>query len=154
MRSAKGLILILLVFGAVAVWAGENECKAKPDECEKQIRAFLAEKKYLGVTLRMTRWGVVVTSVAPDSPAQRGGLREGDRLIGIGGFDCTNADMTEIKKRLLPPGKDVDLVLTVNRLGDLLRLRVKLVMMPKDQIDKIVQAHLDRSHQNGGDEAN
>jgi len=149
MRSTRSLALILLVFGSLAAVAGENECKAKPEECEKQIRAFLAEKKYLGVTLRMTSWGVVVTSVAPDGPAERGGLREGDRLIGVNGFDCTNADMTEIKKRLLPPGKEVELALLVNRLGEVQRLRVRLSMMPKEQIDQIVQAHLERSHKNG-----
>jgi len=146
MMLRRIIILAALPLIAVVSLAAETHCKAKPEECARQIREFLEGKKYLGVTLVMTRLGPVVKSVAAGSPAFEAGLQAGDRLVGINDFDCTNADMTEIKKRLLPPGREVHLTLLLFRFGELKRLRVRLRQMPEEQIEKIIQAHLRRSH--------
>jgi len=153
MRRAIAVSVLILI-AAAAAFANDQHCKADPKECEKQIRAFLAEKRYLGVTLRLTRWGVVIKSVAPASPAEKGGLLAGDRIIGVNGVDSTDVDMAEIKKRLLPPGKDANLTLMVSRLGDPVRVQVKLSVMPEEQITEIVEAHLARSHADPVDDNN
>lgn len=146
----RALIAAVLPLIASVSFAAEAHCRAKPAECAKQIREFLQDKKYFGATLVMTRLGPVIKSVAAGSPAAQAGVQPGDRLVGINGFDCTNADMTEVKKRLLPPGKEVHLTLLLFRYGELKRLHVQLRKMPEEVIEKIIEAHLRRYHSDSG----
>ena len=43
---------------------------------------------------------VIVALVTPDSPAERAGVKEGDRLSAISGTDITNFSGWELRKKL------------------------------------------------------
>ena len=47
---------------------------------------------YLGVALHSVQGGAIVLGVAPDSPAERGGLLVGDVITAIGGHTVEDAD--------------------------------------------------------------
>lgn len=145
----KFVITILLLAATAAV--AQPHCKAKVRECEEKIRNILANRRYLGVTLVDTRWGTVIKEVMPESPAARAGLRPDDRIIGINNHDATGADPQEVKQLLMPGGRpeELEVWISVWRLGKPIRLKARLSLMPKEKIDKIVERHIETAHNNG-----
>lgn len=147
--TAVLLLAVLLSVITVEVRAGEDDsrCAGTATTCEQQIRKMLSKKRYLGVALENTDWGTVVRRVESESPAEGAGLREGDRIIGVDGYNTERKSPHEIKALLMPyDRKEQPVQLVVVRLGKLVRLDVRMAPMPKAQIDKIVETHLARRH--------
>lgn len=72
----------------------------------------------LGLTLTREAGAVVVTGLAPDSPAFAAGIRKGDRIVGVDGVDTSSDDPEQILARLLTPrGDAIRLVLARERGG-------------------------------------
>ena len=149
------MILLLLSMALLcSVLQAQSKCNVPADECERQIRSMLAGKKYLGfqVVSGANSRGVFVKSVAAESPAEKAGLRPGDRIIMLAGEDLTNAKLSELKKfreRWLSNDKNPDdekVVMTINRIGTYKRLTVHVQKMTKEQIDKVVASHLRSAH--------
>src|SRR5947207_15541036 len=81
-------------------------CNAPAAECERAIRSMASGRRYLGVLVEeLPNGGVRITSMATDSPAQRGGLGEGDRLMVANGHQLVHGDVKEFK-RILSEAKD------------------------------------------------
>jgi S1-C subfamily serine protease len=155
MTAAKRSLLItlcLFTVGAARV-EGQPHCKVAAQQCADQIRQILKSKRYLGVTLGETRWGTVVRSVTPGSPAAAAGLLPGDRIIGINNEDATGADPQQVKQLLMPGGNpaQLDVTIVVVRIGKYHRIRARLGLMPDDKIDKIVEKHLQQAHREDED---
>jgi len=138
--------LVALV-AATAVYADDPKCSASARECELQIRQMLSGRRFLGITIEEQRpGGLVIKSVTSKSPAERYGLREGDRLIALNGKSLTQATPKDFKQILAGAREDGKLWMIIWRRGAYRRVDARLEPYTKEQIDKIVAAHLTQSH--------
>jgi predicted metalloprotease with PDZ domain len=144
-RLASSLLILLLAVPLSARFE-KQLCPLSAKECEKQIREMLSGKRYLGLKLEETRNGLVIKRVVPDSPADRFGLRELDRIISVNGVDCTGANIKTFKQILNRMDEARKLDFTVDRSGFFRSFNVMMEVMSKQQIDQIVAAHLREAH--------
>ena len=68
--------------------------------------------------------GVKVEFPTPGKPAERAGIKKGDRIIGINGLKVTNVQDYMIRLQTLEPGQIV--TVEVNRDGEIIVLLVQL----------------------------
>lgn len=108
---------------------------------------MLSGRRYLGVQLVELKPGLVIKSVINSSPASRAGLKENDRLIAVNGRSVTLASAREFKQILAEARVTGLLWLIVQRRGAYKKIEVRLEPYTKEQIDKIINAHLTRNHQ-------
>ena len=86
-------------------------------------RATRPPRPWLGVLAREVDGTVVIVGTAGDGPARRAGLRRGDVVLAVGGFEVDNlADFYRSLWALGPAG--VEAPLTLNREGDVFDVRV------------------------------
>ena len=143
LRVTRLLAVAILATAAVLV-ADEPRCGATARECEQQIRQMLARSRYLGVQVVQLKPGIVIKSVVPNSPAEKAGLEDGDRLIAVNGRAMTNATVRDFKQVIAEaPGR---LWIIVQHRGAFKKIEVTLRPYSKEQLDKIVNAHLQQSH--------
>jgi predicted metalloprotease with PDZ domain len=141
----RALLVALIATGAV--YADDAKCTASAHECELQIRQMLSGRRFLGITIEDQRpGGLVIKSVTPRSPAERYGLKEGDRLIALNGRSLTQATTQDFKQILAGAREDGKLWMIIWRRGAYRRVDARLEPYTKEQIDKIVAAHLAQSH--------
>jgi diguanylate cyclase (GGDEF)-like protein len=81
-------------------------------------------RQRIGATLRQERWGLLVTDVPSDLPAERAGMAVGDALLSIAGRPCPNLNEYARIVGRLPAGARVEFV--VRRGG----MPVKLTVTP------------------------
>lgn len=137
----------------VAVWiaaagllvADEQKCSGTARECEQQIRQFLGGRRFLGATI-VEKKGLVIQSLSPNGPAERAGLQEGDRLIACNFKSLTSASPREFKQILADARQNGLLRIIVWRRGAYKTIVTRLEPYTKEQIDKIISAHLSQSH--------
>lgn len=141
------LIVFSALFIAVSVHAQDKrKCNAPAAECERAIRQMASGRRYLGAQLDETSTGLHVLTILMDSPAQRGGLGEGDRLMSMNGHELTHADIKDFK-RIVSDAKETGwLSIIVARNGILKKVMVRLEPYTKAQIDKMVAQHLAEAH--------
>ena len=144
-------ILVSLLLLAVPASGGES-CSAPARECEIQIREMLEGQSFLGVLLERTSLGVMIRSVIPGSPAERGGFRNDDLLIAINGRDVSRNDIRQVKRLFQEAAEKNDgkLNVVVTRYGDVRRIRAEMGKMPEEHIRKAIQAHLKEAHGSTG----
>lgn len=148
MRKPRILaVTAIALVSAVSILAADGKrCNASPDKCEHQIREMLSGARYLGVKVRETRWGIEIESVTPGSPAAREGLRSLDRIIAINGRDCTKARIKEFKEILGAAKKSGRVSIAVVRDGGVAWAHARVPAMTKQQVDKVISAHLKEAH--------
>jgi predicted metalloprotease with PDZ domain len=149
MMIRKIFSLFAVGLAAVALAADEpqqQKCTSSAQECELQIRQMLAGKTYLGVKLAQSRWGLVVTSVADQSPAKDGGLRPEDRIFAINGKNCSKADVAEFKRLIGQVRGNKTINLTIVRAGQVRRVYLRPQHLSREQVDKVVSTHLKQAH--------
>ena len=139
------LVLAALVVTA-SVRAGEPRCNATPRECDQQIRQMLSGRRFFGMTVEERKAGLVVKSVVPNSPAARAGLKQDDRLIAANGKSLVRATSREFKQLLADARETGRVSMIVARYGAYRRVEAQLEPYSKEQIDKIVAAHLSQNH--------
>jgi serine protease Do len=81
--------------------------------------------------------GVVVTAVDPGSPAERAGVRKGDRVESVQGSSPQSAEEFRFRVRDLAIGQTARLELT--RGGSHVRVQVAAVELPPDRLADLVQ---------------
>ena len=132
---------------AVSAVAGdEQRCSGSARECDQQIRQFLSGRRFLGATIQERNPGLLVESVTPNGPAQRYGLEKGDRLIACNSRSLTQATTRDFKQILADARASGLLRMIVWRRGSYKKIDVRLEPYTKEQIDKIISAHLAQSH--------
>jgi C-terminal processing protease CtpA/Prc len=136
-----------LLGGSGKLVAGDPKaCTVKAHECEQFIRDAMYGKKYLGAKFGDSRWGLTVKEIISGSPAERGGLKVGDRIVAVNGVDCSKADMPRFK-RVLGKAKDTGkLTIAVQRLGAVSWVTVELRPMSNEQISRAVASHIREAH--------
>lgn len=147
------MIFRLLVTGlltlatSLPMLAGEHvRCSGKPAECERQIRDFLAGRKYFGLKMEDSKWGPVVKSVVPDSPADVAGLEPDDRVVSVNGRDCTKEGVKRFKELMASSKDSSRIVITVLRVGRIVQLHTRMSAITPEQIQKIIDAHFKSAH--------
>ena len=124
-----------------------KKCNSSAMECERAIRSMASGRRYLGALVEpINPAGLRVASIITDSPAQRGGLGEGDRLMAINGRSLVRGDIKDFKRILSEAKETGRLSITVARSGILKKVDVWLEPYTKAQIDKIVAQHMADSH--------
>jgi carboxyl-terminal processing protease len=102
---------------------------------ETQIEGyrFITEGKYNGIGADIRLIDEMPTVVAPykDAPAQKAGLKAGDKIVAIDGKDTKGKTTDEISAVLKGyPGTEVEL--TISRLGEAKNLKITLV---RDEVE-------------------
>lgn len=76
-------------------------------------------------------WGVLVSGIVPDSPAEKGGLQRGDILLSVDDKPVAGVGEFKLQVASIPAGKEVDLV--VWRRGEKKTLSVKILSRGETQ---------------------
>jgi predicted metalloprotease with PDZ domain len=143
----KTLLALLLSSAIPQVSLAGERCPLPARECEAQIREMLGGRRYLGVRFEKTRYGIVIRSVVEGSPAEAAGFLPDDLIISVNGRMVTRAEIKELKELFREKaGSDGRLTFVVTRYGHIRRVHARLGSMPKEAIDRIVEAHLREGH--------
>jgi predicted metalloprotease with PDZ domain len=145
-RIPRLILLAALLATTVAVCAEEAKCSSTARECDQQIRKMLSGRRYLGATIAETNPGLLIKAVVANGPAARSGLRTGDRLIAVNGKSLTQATASEFKQILADAGQTGRLWIIIWRRGAYIKVDTRLEPYTKEQIDKIIAAHIAQSH--------
>ena len=142
------VVAVLLVAGiAFGAFSDEQMCPGTAKECDQQIRHFLSGRRFLGATLKDRNPGLYIESLTPNGPAERAGLRRGDRLIACNSKSLTHASARDFKQILADArGGTGALTMIVFRRSSYKRINARLEPYSKEQIDQIIAAHLSQSH--------
>lgn len=143
-RVSRILVAVWIAAAALVV-ADEQKCNGTARECEQQIRQFLSGRRFLGATI-VEKKGLVVQALSPNGPAERAGLQQGDRLIACNFKSLTSATPREFKQILADARQNGLLRIIVWRRGAYKTIVTKLEPYTKEQIEKIISAHLSQSH--------
>jgi serine protease Do len=76
--------------------------------------------------------GVLVSSVQPDSPADKAGIRQDDIILSFNGLNVTEMGSFRSRVSITPAGTEVPVV--VMRDGERVELTVKLGTLPQDEL--------------------
>jgi predicted metalloprotease with PDZ domain len=139
-------IVVAFVATAAALSADDRKCSATARECDQQIRQMLSGRRYHGAAIEERNPGLVIKSVAENSPAWKAGLRQGDRLIAVNGKTLVQASSREFKQIVADARTTGRLRMIIWRRGAYSRVEFRLEPYTKEQIDKIIAAHLAQSH--------
>jgi carboxyl-terminal processing protease len=120
---------------AGAITALEDQWSYYMTEEEYLLYQEYAQNTYtgIGITIQECDSGVLVLSVEENSPAEKGGLQEGDILTKIDGTDLAGLATTELRSML--SNTDQEVVLTVQRNGELLECDVIAEVIYQDPVE-------------------
>ena len=139
-------IFFAISIAATTLLAEEPKCNGAARECDQQIRHMLSGRRYLGATIQDRNPGLVVKSVHQESPAARAGLEPGDKLIALNGKSLEQASLREFKQLIAEARETGRIFMIVSRHNVYKKVQTRLEPYTKEQISKIVAAHLAQSH--------
>lgn len=142
----RSLPFALAALAVVLAEAEETKCHARARECEQQIRRWLAGRRYLGIQVVEIEPGLVIKAVLANSPAERGQLKPGDRLVALNGHSLNRAKASYFKQLLAEAGNPGTLWIIVQRRGALRKIDARLEPYPEEYIEKVIAAHLAQGH--------
>lgn len=150
LRFLRYAIPFLALASGLSLLAEEpGKCSATARECEVEIRQMLSGRRYLGARIEdMTPGpGVVIKAITSDGPAAHVDLQPGDRIIAVNGKSLMYGSVRDYKS-IVAEVKDNGgmLFMIVDRHGSYKRIVVRLWPFPQAQLEKIIAAHLSRSH--------
>jgi S1-C subfamily serine protease len=131
-----------LIAAVTSVYADDLKCNVAVRECDQQIRNMLGGRRYHGAQIEEKKPGLVVKSITEKSPAERAGLRVGDRLIAINGKSLTHASTRDFKQLVADARTTGRIGLIIWRQGGYRKLDIRLEPYSKEQMDKIIAGHL------------
>lgn len=142
----RSLPVVLAALAVVVAQAEEPKCHAAARECEQQIRRMLSGRRYLGIQVVEIEPGLVIKAVLPNSPAERGQLKPGDRLVALNGKTLNRAKASYFKQLLAEASNPGTVWIIVQRRGALRKIDARLEAYPEEYIDKVIAAHLAKAH--------
>ncbi len=137
---------MLLLAGTVL--AGHQPCEAELDDCLGQMTKKLGQKKgWVGIELEHEDDGTLtITRVLEESPAERAGLRAGDRILALNGVSYAGADRAALKKAYQAMVPENTITYTIERGGQELPVDVLLAALPDRIKAQWIARHLVEGH--------
>jgi C-terminal processing protease CtpA/Prc len=145
--AAMCAAVLALAVGAVV--AGEHgKCTKSAEECAAMMKEKYQARGWMGVEMDHNEDGSVrITSVVPDSPAEKAGLKADDTLVSINGA-VLSKDTIE---KVMMNGDDWKigntLALGVNRGGNASTVKVTLARIPDTILAKMIETHTREYHE-------
>ena len=96
------------------------------DELKKMDEEQSSQFYGIGVSILQHHNGVYVQSVVPGTPADKAGLRYGDRIVTVDGKDATEWTSAEVSKNVRGP-RGSKVTVTLGRVGDAQPVEYELV---------------------------
>lgn len=96
------------------------------DELKKMDEEQSSQFFGIGVSILQHHDGVYVQSVVPGTPAEKAGLRYGDRIMTVDGKDATEWSSAEVSKNVRGP-RGSKVTVTLGRVGDAQPVEYELV---------------------------
>jgi len=147
LRLPRALLLVACAIAATAsAQEAQKKCTASARECEQQIREMLTGRAWLGVELEEINPGLVIKTVAPDSPAERAEFHIGDRLMAVNGHGLKEGTIKDFKVLMGESKEPRRLRILIQRHGILKMIEVRTEALSKAMIDRIVAQHLAQYH--------
>jgi C-terminal processing protease CtpA/Prc len=146
-RGAWSLAALALAVTLAAAGA-HAKCTRSPEECAAQTRELYQTRGWMGVELEGNEDGSLrVTTVVPDGPAERSGIKAGDILVTLNGRSLA----PDTSESALTKGDDWKIggVLTVGarRGTESVTFRVTLRKIPESLLAQIIETHTREYHQ-------
>lgn len=147
MKKFAVLLVVVLLAAAPAMAGDKAKCDGDPNDCAKKMKTKLSQKAWLGISYETDehgRW--VVSSVEPESPAQKAGFEKGDVVLAVNGADFSKEKKAELKAvyAKLTPGSEATYV--VKRQGGKVKLQTTLGHVPDEVQANWIAEHLAKSH--------
>lgn len=143
-RISRSFLVALVAAATIA--ADNPKCNGTARECEQSIRQLVSGRRYFGATVQDRNPGLIVNSVHPNSPAERAGLRPADQLIAMNGKSLVKASGRELKQLIADARPTGRIWMIVSRRGAYMKLETRLEPYSKEQVAKMVAAHLAQTH--------
>ena len=143
MKKLCAFLVIVLLAAAPAMAGEKGKCEGNGEDCVKKMKQKYGEKAWLGISYEtddMGRW--VVSSVEPNSPAKKAGVKAGDVLVAVEGHDVAEADKStwQALEAKMKPGNRI--AYTVERNGSKKQIDVTLAEMPDEVLAQWVGKHM------------
>ena len=146
-RFIRFSAVVVSIAAAAALADDAKKCNTPPDECARAIRKILAGKPFLGAEVGELLPGLFVKTVVPDSAADHGDLKPGDRIMAVNGHNTKEASIKDFKMIVAEIGQTHRHIwMIVNRRGALKKIDVMMEPLTKAQIERIVSQHLSEGH--------
>jgi carboxyl-terminal processing protease len=101
--------------GMIAALGDKHSSYMDPDQYKMANSSLEGEYEGIGAWVDLTGDYLTIISPIPNTPAEKAGLRAGDKIIAIDGVDMTGIDSSIVHKKVLgPAGSEV--TLTIQRL--------------------------------------
>lgn len=109
---------------AMAAAVGDSHTRYLAPELAESQRRWIdgVPDSYTGIGIRIDRLpdGIAIAEVYPNSPAERAGLRPGDRILRINGHDAASLALNDVSTQVRGP-EGTEVRLTVQRAGEAAR---------------------------------
>lgn len=126
----------------------KKQCKNKVEDCVQTMKEKYSQRGWIGINMETDEeaGGVVLTWIAPDSPAQEAGLEKGDLLTSLNGIPYTEANEEQLKREYASfrPGKTA--TYGIERAGEAMEISVQLAEMPEEILAKWIGEHVLHYH--------
>jgi C-terminal processing protease CtpA/Prc len=147
------LMIATAVFVSSPLLAGDEEnekkhCSYKVEDCVQTMKEEFSQRGWVGINMEPDEeaGGVVLTWIAPDSPAEAAGLKKGDLLTSLNGVPYSEANEGELKieYKSFRPGKTV--TFGIERNGEAMEVTAELEPIPEDILAKWIGEHVLHAH--------
>lgn len=109
---------------AMAAAVGDSHTRYLAPELAESQRRWIdgIPDSYTGIGIRIDRLpdGIAIAEVYPNSPAERAGLRPGDRILRINGHDAASMALSDVSTQVRGP-EGTEVRLAVQRAGEAVR---------------------------------
>jgi len=151
----KKAILTVALFGlvfALPAVAGEghdhaekaSKCGADAQACLNYFAENYKGRGWAGVSLEQSDAGLTVAEVHPGTPAAQAGVKAGDVLLAVNGYEAGDESAWAKLKGKMVPG--AEFTYTVSRKGKEKDVSFELAEMPMDVVARMVGMHMLNDH--------
>ena len=145
-RTTRTVAAAAVALAFASTFAGDGKpCTATKEECQRHFAALKAQG-WSGIEADKSEKGLVVTKVAPASPAQAAGVEAGDVLLGFNGVAYKEGNWERIQALRAGTHAGEQGVYTVKRGRQIRNFEVRFAAIPDAVYTAMVNDHLSAEH--------